>query len=656
MDFFGQQAAARRLSRRLVLLFALAVAAVVAAVNLVVFLVAANVGRPADPYGQPEFVVPDGGWLASNPGTVLLTTLVVLGIIGVASLYKSARLSSGGGAVARSLGGERVSADTRDPLRRRLLNVVEEMAIASGVPVPEVYVLERETGINAFAAGHNPANAAVAVTRGTLENLDRDELQGVVAHEFAHILNGDMRLNTRLIGLLFGLMVIAIIGRLVLRHAPRDGGNRKGGGALAAVVLAALAVMIIGYVGLFFGRIIQAAVSRSRESLADASAVQFTRDPGGIRNALVKIGALAQGSRLADADAQEVSHMLFAPGVRQLMESHPPLVDRIRAIDPRFDPREFDAVRARLMAARERAAAEAAAESPARAAERLKQILTSTVLVAPAAVAAKVGNPGSAEFDAARDIRVSLPDSLLAAAAEPTRARALLLALALDPGQDVRARQLAFIAEELGPDVAAEATALAPEVDGLEAIQRMPALLGVFPTLHQLSREERERLLGTVGAMLAREARVSIHAYALRKLAQVQLRDEMARGSVGGNRSLAAAAGDLQVLFSVIASSGHRDPAEARRAYEAGIQGLLPRQRPDFAVPTHWPPALDAALNRLDRLAPAGKQLLVEALTRTIAHDRRLTVAESELLRAICATLHCPLPPLLESGAGVKPG
>ncbi|MDH5579987.1 MAG: M48 family metalloprotease, partial [Betaproteobacteria bacterium] len=224
MDFFGRQAQARRASKWLVVLFVLAVAAVVAAVNVVVLTVVAIIA--ADAPGIAGAAVPDGAWLAAHPGTVALTTLTVLGVVGFASLYRTSVLSAGGGAVATSLGGQRVTSDTVDPLRRRLLNVVEEMAIASGVPVPEVYVLEHEPGINAFAAGHNPANAAVAVTRGALVHLNRTELQGVIGHEFSHVLNGDMRLNTRLIGLLFGLLAISMIARLVLRHAPRGGGGR----------------------------------------------------------------------------------------------------------------------------------------------------------------------------------------------------------------------------------------------------------------------------------------------------------------------------------------------------------------------------------------------------------------------------------------------
>ncbi len=312
----------------------------------------------------------------------------MLAIIVLASFYKTMVLGGGGGVVARSLGGVRISADTTDPLQRRLLNVVEEMAIASGVPMPEVYLLEQESGINAFAAGHNTSNAAIGVTRGTLTTLNRAELQGVIAHEFSHILNGDMRLNVRLMGLLFGLLVIALIGRTVLRGATRVRGDRKGG--VMIVLLIAVAVLIIGYVGLFFGRLIQAAVSRSREALADASAVQFTRDPNGLRGALVKIGASAAGSRVGNPEVEEVAHMLFAPGMSRFFATHPPLLERLKAIDPRFDPKEIDSARARM------AAAAAEAETPAAAAKAAEAMsIIDLPVAAPAMIAELVGNPGT---------------------------------------------------------------------------------------------------------------------------------------------------------------------------------------------------------------------------------------------------------------------
>ncbi len=646
MDFFARQAATRRLSRWMVFLFILAVVAIVIAIDLVVVIAVAILS------------VEDGGLLATPdlslahyPAVVVVTSLIVLGTIGISSLVRTVSLSAGGSKVAESLGGTRVSADTTDPLRRRLRNVVEEMAIASGVPVPQIYLLEREAGINAFAAGHNPANAAVAVTRGALVNLNRDELQGVIAHEFSHVLNGDMRLSTRLIGWLFGLTVIAMIARTVLRHAPRGGGGRKGGGGIAVIYVAAIVVLILGWIGLFFGRLIQAGVSRNRESLADASAVQFTRDPQGLRGALVKIGALGIGSHFADADAEEVAHLLFAEGIQRAFATHPPLVERIRAIDPRFRPEEFETARRRMNEERALMEEETEQTRPS-AAVRMGDLLECALVLAPAAVAELVANPGTEHVREAQELLESLPASFQRAARQPEKAAALFLALPLDPSTDARGRQLAYIHRHLGGDFHDEVVAMLAEVDALTAVQRMPALLQVFAGLHQLARADRVELLKCLNGLLARENRASVFAYALRKLAQVQLQDDLdPRRRVAGYLSAAGARDQLQILFSTLAMHGSEDEAEARRAYEAGMQELLPAIHPPFARLGHWPPRLDQALTRLDRLQPIAKERLVKALVRTISHDLRMTIAESELLRAICAVLHCPLPPLYAAAA-----
>ena len=642
MQFFERQAATRRLSRWMVLLFILAIVAIVIAIDLVVIVAITMLTSE------------DGGLLAASqmdfgryPIAVLVSSAVVLGTISIASLTRSSSLAAGGGgSIAEALGGTRVTGDTTDPLRRRLLNVVEEMAIASGVPVPRVYVLEREAGINAFAAGHNPANAAVAVTRGALTNLNRNELQGVIAHEFSHVLNGDMRLSTRLIGWLFGLTVVATVARLILRHLPHARGGRKGGGAIAVVGAAAIIILILGWIGLFFGRLIQAAVSRKRESLADASAIQFTRDPQGLRGALVKIGALGAGSRLVEADAEEVAHLLFASGIARAFATHPPLVARIREIDPGFQPEEFDAMRLKMNSERMAAEEEAARLQPP-AAERLGGLLEGAVVLQPAVVAGLVANPGTQDVEQAAQMLASLPPQFRRLAMQPEKAAALFIALALDLSPEARDRQLGFVHAQVGGDFHDEMKEVLARVDSLTAVQRMPALLQVFAALHQLSREERIRLLKLLNGLLIREGRVSPFAYALRKLAQVQLQDDIdPRRRIAGYQTLQGRSAELQVLFSVLAAHGSEDEAEARRAYEAGMAELLPRERPAYARPGHWAPRLDHALTRLDSLQPAGKEMLVKALVRTVSHDLRMTVAESELLRAICAVLHCPLPAL----------
>lgn len=649
MNFFEHQEAARAASRRLVVLFALGVLVVVVAINIVVLFVLATAEQHGVVLTNPElrhtgFWPNFGAWVAARPGTVLMTTVIVLGVIGLASLYKTVVLSGGGGVVARSLGGVRISPDTTDPQQRRLLNVVEEMAIASGVPMPEVYLLEQESGINAFAAGHNPANAAIGVTRGTMTTLNRAELQGVIAHEFSHILNGDMRLNLRLMGLLFGLLVIAMIGRTVFRLGSnsRDSKSRTFG----AIMLIAAAVTTIGYVGLFLGRLIQAAISRHREQLADASAVQFTRDPTGLRGALVKIGALSSGSKIANPEVDEVAHMLFAPGMRRMFATHPALEDRIKAIDPRFDPKEFDRMRAQLAAVVAEEATSEAALKQKSAMERLESIIN--IPGAAQAVAGLVGNPGTAHLRLARQVRKSLPEDVVVAARHPESARALLLALALDPNLETRERQKNYISNQLG--AARAVSQLERAVDALEPEQRMPALFAAFPALRQLPREQRLQLIACLNGMLQREGRMSLQSYVLRKLAQVHLRDELSPSERTRRLTLDVVQKDIQVLFSVLAQHGQADETIARRAYEAGVHHLLPRARPEFVASANWAQPLDLALSRLDQLAPIVKEQLVEAMVKTVTHDQQLTLGESELLRTVCATLHCPLPPLVSAG------
>lgn len=336
-DFFDHQLVARKRTSLLIGYFILAVVLIILAVYGVATacLIATTQGQA----GISE--------LWDWERLALVATGVSIVIL-AGSLYKTATLREGGSAIARLLGGELVNPGAATPAQRRLLNIVEEMAIASGTPVPSVYVLKDETSINAFAAGHEPGDAVIAVSQGSLDHLNRDELQGVIAHEFSHILNGDMRLNLRLIGLLHGILLIALIGYTIMRvmgnssssSRSRSKDDEKGNGSAMAIFLMGVGLMAVGYVGVFFGRLIKSAISRQREFLADASAVQFTRNPDGIAGALKKIGGLASGSQIQNQNAEQACHMFFGPGVSfwtEAMATHPPLVERIRRIDPNFD-------------------------------------------------------------------------------------------------------------------------------------------------------------------------------------------------------------------------------------------------------------------------------------------------------------------------------
>ena len=639
MDFYAYQAAARRQTRFLVLGFVIALAAVVVALDAVLFTVLAVRTRGEVPSGPLSYA-------ASHPGVALGCSLVVLGIMGLASLYKSLELRGGGAVVARSLGGVRVERDTTDPQRRRLRNVVEEMAIASGVAVPEIYVLEQEMAINAFAAGHTPANAAITVTQGALEHLDRDELQGVIGHEFSHVLNGDMRLNVQLMGWLFGLLVIALIGRTILQISPRDR-DRRGGGLVAV----AFAVMVLGYVGLLAGRILQAAVSRQRERLADASSVQFTRNPLGLKGALLKIARLEQGSRLSASDAEQVAHMLFAPGVERVFATHPPLIERIRALDPQFDPRELT----RAPAPAAPAPAGPAAAASLAFSDGAGAQPAASIAVDASRVAAQVGRPQPLHVEHAEQQRMALPASLREFAEVPGRARTLVLALLLSRDPAVRAAQM----RRLAPADLAGIESAAAVAQSLDPSLRLPALLQLFPALRRTPLAERRSLAGFVADLIHADARVDVFEFCLAKLLETLLQDEMQARAPHGRASLEDVVPELHVLIAVLAhAGGEGDEREARAAYEAGLQSLLPLRRPEYAVYEDWPQRLSAALARLEQLQPFAKQSLIEALVRTIASDGLMTVEEAELLRTTCALLHCPLPVFLGFGgsAEAEPG
>ncbi len=648
MDFYSRQVQARTQTRWLVAGFFISIAAVAFALDAVLFTVLGSAAANQPVVAPLEFA-------ARNPGAAFLCTLVVVGVIGFASIYKSLQLRAGGGVVARSLGGVRIERDTADVKRKRLLNVVEEMAIASGVPVPEVYVLEQETAINAFAAGHTAANAAVTVTQGALDHLNRDELQGVIAHEFSHVLNGDMRLNVELMGWLFGLFAVALIGRTFLRIAPRS--RRSGGGG---IMVAALAVMVLGYVGLFCARILQAAVSRQRERLADASGVQFTRNPDGLKGALIKIAGLAEGSTIGEADAEQVAHMLFAPGLSRFFATHPPLAERIRSLDPQFDVRQLPRIAAQALAAIPAfdgaslaAAAGARARDASNATTTLATDSASNQGVMPSVlsrqVAAQVGQIETVHIEQARAMRLALPEELRKFVQSSGRARAVVLALLLSREAPVRERQLTLLARSID---AAELTAvrdIAPVVDGLAPMLRLPALLQVFPDLRRLTQADRQSLLRLAADLIHADARIDVFEFCLAQLLATLLRDELEARVPHGNLSLADAQHEIHVLFATLARFGAESETQARMAYEAGMVTVFPMNRPPYAVLDDWPRQLGEALRRLEQLHPFAKQALIEGLVKTIAQDDILTVAEAELLRTVCANLHCPLPPLLPS-------
>ena len=634
MRFFEHQAAAKRSSTRMVVLFALAVIGIVVVVDIAVLLLLGS-------------QLGGGGAL----GLLAMTTIGTLAVIGMGSLYRMASLRGGGETVALQMGGTEVPENTNDFQLRRLRNVVEEIAIASGVPVPKLYVMEHEAAINAFAAGYSPSDAAVAVTRGALEKLNRDELQGVIAHEFSHILNGDMRLNIRLMGTLFGIMMLSIIGQRVLIYG-RFGRSKE---AMPILVIAMI-TMVVGFVGLFFGRMIKAGVSRQREYLADASAVQFTRQTSGLAGALKKIGGLHEGSQLTDkSKAEEVSHMLFGSGMALsgLFATHPPLVERIRKLDPSFNEQQLQQLSARWMAAPPNGMQEDLAMGLAGATPPPLPPSAHEISVTPPMVVAQVATPAENDYQRAGSIVESLSPELRSLAAERETVMPLLLGLLLDEDASIAANQRIEIAARMGEPVAAQAVALhEQQLASLHPMLRLPLASLAFPVLRMRPRPQLDEFLAVVHAVVHADGEVSLFEYCLGRLLETQVRESLdpARYARFGRRKPGNVKQEFATLLAVVAHAGNPNPMAAQHAYLSGLQRVLPRDHMPYAPPADGVLALDSVWEGLDALDPLAKQVMVEAITAAISHDGRVSVAESELLRTICGVLHCPLPAMLVRG------
>ncbi|MFQ5642774.1 MAG: M48 family metallopeptidase [Thiogranum sp.] len=644
MNFFESQHRVRRNTAWLVFLFSLAVVSLIVMTNLLVMLAFGylNADRLAGS-GVPSLQMDWQTFVVISAGVVAVVTL--------GSLYKVMTLSSGGKAVAESLGGKLIPQNTRDPKQRKLLNVVEEMAIASGTPAPPVYLLADEQGINAFAAGFSPRDAVIGVTRGTIEHLNRDELQGVIAHEFSHIFNGDMRINIRLIGILHGILILGLIGYYILRPAAYSGHRRSSGKNAGGIMMLAIGLMVIGYAGTFFGNLIKAAVSRQREYLADASAVQFTRNPGGIAGALKRIGGLEYGSRVETPAAAEVSHAFFAQGLSGVMQSlfatHPPLKKRILRIDPHWDgrfesadrpdpPRQDEQGNAKETLSREEVARKVAA------------VVTGAAVVDVMNSIDQIGNPAQGSIDYSRALVAALPVAVKDAAHEPFGARAVMYCLALDSGPADRDKQLQHLEQQADPGVYPLVIGLLPEMDGLDARFRLPLVDIAIPALKQLSLQQYKLFKQNLAALAHMNARVDFLEWSLQKILFNHLDAwffKLTRGPVR-HAGLEQLSGEVALVLSAMAYVGQPDRHGAEQAFrvaatvlDLGELKLLKETEISLA-------ALDVALDRLASLKPLVKPRLLKACVASIVQDQRIAPVEMELLRAFSDVLDCPMPPV----------
>lgn len=614
MNFFDHQDTARQRTGLLVFLFSLAVVTITGLVS--VLSIGIYYGVTGEHFDQETALT-----------YVLLCFAGVLLVVAISSMVRlSALTSNGGRGVAESIGGKLISSNTLDAKHRQLLNVVEEMAIASGIPVPPVYVMQEERGINAFAAGMSIDDAVIGVTQGALDSFTRDELQGVIAHEFSHILNGDMRLNTRLIGVLFGITCIAHFGHLVLdntHHTSRvsrsSSDSDKG---FAVIMLIAIICLVLGWIGTLFGSMIKAAISRQREFLADASAVQFTRNDQGIAGALKKIGSHMAGSSLNTKASDEMSHMMFGQnklsGFSGLFATHPPLEERIRRIEPGWD-----------------GSFSQSSHRPTTSFEN------DNVSGFTSGTSTQPEKPTTAELsEVGQQLLNQLPSELVDIAREPYSARFIAFALIFDGSELQREMIKSHI-----PNVSQ--AQLLPWLDyDLPLHLRFPLLELSIPALKSLSEGQKNRLCQVLRELSQTDDHYSLAEWCVINLLEKQLLESY--GCTKQIQSLKQLKESVFWLLRELAWVSHSQPEDAQRAFSSALTCLGFNDAELQPANKNW--GLNrAALELLLQLKPKSRRLFVKACRLAIESDGKVTVAEGELYRVIACFLEVPEPPLTVS-------
>lgn len=673
MDFFASQDLARRNTRKLIFLLILTVIALTVSVYAVV-VISFGLAQP-----QKIVVAEDTGgdvarwfWSADNALLMLGIASLVICVVSIGSLMKMSELRKGGSTVADLLGGRRLIPGTKDLAERRILNIVEEISLASGVPVPPVYVLDNEPGINAFAAGHTIDDAVIGVNRGTIEKLNREELQGVIAHEFSHILNGDMRMSIRMIGLLHGIQAIALIGIYLFRTAShmshRRSSNDKSGNAGLVLLALGGGLFLVGSIGLFFARLIKASVSRQREFLADASAVQFTRSPEGISGALKMIGADSNGSKVQAGDAETISHMFFANMrgslTQNLLATHPPLIPRIQRIEPRFSGQFADYLQSRAKATiiGER---EPAKKTPEKSAEKsagfgkrfgmfAKQIdqIGWQMPLDPTLMIAAIGAPTDDDMVYSQMLLGHVPDAFLQDCRELFSARCIVFASLLDSREDVRQRQLKMLLDSEKLPTMEETKQQAKQLSNIASRYRLPIFEIIQGTLVGMSAEQFERFRGTIKEMVVADHQISLFEFFLlhHLLIHVARHLGVEKPYQVKFENLSALTAETELLLSIVAKQGHSDANAAQQAFADGAGSLSAAGVSMKFTGGDWDYSrLEQAMRKLVQSAPQVKKSVLTAIGLTIIHDGQITIEEAELFRAISESLDCPVPPIIAS-------
>ncbi len=647
MNFFEQQDRAHRNTNRLIALLCLAVISLIAITTLLFATAFYYMGLNTQTYLKSTGLW--NGIMHSLSWELLaVISVAVCAVIFLGSLYKLFQLSGGGRVVAEALGGRPLIAQDADTDEKKILNVVEEMSIASGTPVPPVYIIE-DDAINAFAAGHTPQDAVIGITRGCIRVLNRDELQGVIAHEFSHIFHGDMRLNLRLVALLNGILLIGLVGEFLLRSSHHRAAFRSSKNKSPAALLGlGVGLMVIGYAGTFFGKLIKAAVSRQREFLADASAVKFTRNPNGIGGALKKIAGYSGGSQMGATTAPEFSHMFFSEGSSSFFKAfatHPALAERIKRIDPRWDgkfkstdphePPENSYIKEEGHSAGDEDHSPVEFTSPKTAMEfvaTVDQVLQT------------IGQPNESHLAYAHQTLNAINSDLHNAAHNSWEAQALVLGLLLDKQVDKQFSQWQQLDKVFSTPQLHSLKPLITHASLLEPHLRLPLLELSLPALKNLSSQQYEAFRSAMSSLIHSDEHIDLMEWAFFRIITHNLEPKHNAHRLVDIVSLK---NEACILLSVIANAGAQSIDQAQASFNSskaivGFYDLSLMRESDYTMMD-----LDLAVTRLNCVKPLQKPKLLKAVSHCVLADQQVTVVEAELFRAIADALDCPVPPLI---------
>lgn len=640
MDFFTEQDQARRSSKRLIVLFLLAVILLIALTNVLVAItlwivdeqIAGNYLAYQQAINTLHYQPSQGLGEFFSWRRLVMISLAVCSVVGLAIVFKASQLAGGGKRLAEQLGGKRIQPNTTHSDEKQLLNVVEEMAIASGMPVPAVYLLHEESGINAFAAGLTTADAVIGITKGCLEQFNREQLQGVIAHEFSHILNGDMRLNIRLIAILHGIIFIGLIGETLLRSSRRSvysgfGSRRKETNSIA---LLGFSLLAIGWLGRFFGNWIKSALSRQREFLADASAVQFTRNPKGISEALKIIGGYSLSAQVEASRASEMSHLFFGQAITagaRIFSTHPPLEQRISRIEPHWDGQFiFRTVKTDTANHQEQASTDKA----------------SSVMTAVAGSYILAGQGAVTAADSAAE------QVLIEQVHEPFSAIAIIYAMLISDEKTIQDKQFEFIELVAIQGLVKQVNSYYPLVNSLDKSLRLPLIQRALPALKCMSDEQYRPFCNTLLLLIRADKRYDLFEWCLYQLLRHYLDPEFGRvnPSTAKYKNVSEVSQAFTVVLSMLCHYGSDNEQDCLSAFHRGanVAGLytitlLEKQACSLAI-------FIESTNKLADCFPLIKPRLLKALSAAAQHDNHVSTIETEMITAIAAVMDSPVPPL----------